>query len=259
VDVSLPHTRYAVAAYYLVATAEASSNLARFDGVRYGRRAQGAKACWRCTSGRAARASARGEARIMLGTYALSPATYDAYYLKAQKVRTHPRRLHPRLPVLRRHPDADLAHRRLQLGEKVDDPLQMYLADIFTISCNLASLPGLSVPCGFTRANLPVGLQILGSRSTRPRSSAWATPTSRRPTGTRASRSFRAGRPREEAPDGIRPVIGLEVHAQLLTKTKIFCGCSTEFGAEPNHHTCPVCLGMPGVLRCSTAPSSSAR
>jgi aspartyl-tRNA(Asn)/glutamyl-tRNA(Gln) amidotransferase subunit A len=163
VPVSLPHTKYALATYYLLATAEASSNLARFDGVRYGRRAQDVKGL------RELYARSRSEGfgpevkrRIMLGTFALSAGHYDAYYLKAQKVRTLIRRdfeaafaqvdvvLSPTSPVP-----------AFPLGQQTD-PLQSYLLDVFTLPCNLAGLPGLSLPCGFTRAGLPVGLQLVG-------------------------------------------------------------------------------------------------
>jgi aspartyl-tRNA(Asn)/glutamyl-tRNA(Gln) amidotransferase subunit A len=163
-DVSLPHTGYAVATYYIVATAEASSNLARYDGVRFGyrtREARGLKELY--LRSRAEGFGTEVKRRIMLGTYVLSAGYYDAYYLKAQKVRT----------LIRG--DFDKAFEKVdaivgptspvpafKLGEKVDDPLQMYLADIFTISCNLAGLPGLSVPCGFTGGGLPIGLQVLG-------------------------------------------------------------------------------------------------
>ncbi len=163
-DVSLPHTGYAVATYYIVATAEASSNLARYDGVRFGYRTQsprGLKELY--LKSRAEGFGTEVKRRIMLGTYVLSAGYYDAYYLKAQKVRT----------LIRG--DFDQAFEKVdaivcptspvpafKLGEKVDDPLQMYLADIFTISCNLASLPGMSIPCGFTGGGLPVGLQVLG-------------------------------------------------------------------------------------------------
>ena len=164
VEVSLPHTRYAVATYYLVATAEASSNLARFDGVRYGLRARDATGLAQMYE------RTRGEgfgpevkARIMLGTYALSAGYYDAYYLKAQKVRTLIRddflKAFSSCDALLTPTSPTAAFR---LGEKVDDPLQMYLSDIFTISCNLASLPGMSIPCGLTASGLPIGLQVLG-------------------------------------------------------------------------------------------------
>ena len=164
VEVSLPHTKYAIPTYYIVATAEASSNLARFDGVRYGFRAPEAHTLsqmYRCT--RDLGFGAEVKRRIMLGTYALSAGYYDAYYLKAQRVRT----------LLTR--DFEDAFRKVdaivtptsptaafKLGEKVDDPLAMYLADIYTVTADLAGIPGISVPCGETRENLPIGLQILG-------------------------------------------------------------------------------------------------
>ncbi|HEU4383161.1 MAG TPA: Asp-tRNA(Asn)/Glu-tRNA(Gln) amidotransferase subunit GatA [Anaeromyxobacteraceae bacterium] len=164
VDVSLPHTQYAVAAYYLIAPAEASSNLARYDGVRFGLSARGGglREMYARTRGRGF--GPEPKRRIMLGTYALSAGYYDAYYLRAQKVRTLIRR-----DFDRAFESCDLVAGPVsptvafRLGEKVNDPLQMYLADIFTISCNLAALPGLSVPCGMHPGEqLPVGLQLLG-------------------------------------------------------------------------------------------------
>jgi aspartyl-tRNA(Asn)/glutamyl-tRNA(Gln) amidotransferase subunit A len=162
-DVSLPHTRFAVATYYLVATAEASSNLARFDGVHFGHRAAKFDDLidMMCKS--------RGEGfgkevkrRIMLGTYALSSGYIDAYYLKALKVRR----------LIKNDFDQAFAQcdvimgptsptPAFKIGEKADDPLAMYLSDIYTISANLAGLAGVSIPCGFTKDNLPIGLQVL--------------------------------------------------------------------------------------------------
>ncbi|KFE67712.1 Asp-tRNA(Asn)/Glu-tRNA(Gln) amidotransferase subunit GatA [Hyalangium minutum] len=164
VEVSLPHTKYALATYYLLAPAEASSNLARYDGVRYGLRAKDAKGL-REMYGQSRDRGFGSEVkhRIMLGTYALSAGYYDAYYVRAQKVRTLIRQdftkafeqvdaiLSPASPVP-----------PFKLGEKTDNPLSMYLMDVFTLPCNLAGLPGLSLPCGFTKSNLPIGLQILG-------------------------------------------------------------------------------------------------
>jgi len=164
VPVSLPHSKYAIPAYYLVATAEASSNLARFDGVRYGYRAKSARTLSEMyRRSRDEGFGAEVKRRIMLGTYALSAGYYDAYYLKAQKVRT----------LLTR--DFEEAFKKVdaivtpttptaafKLGEKVDDPLAMYLADIYTVTADLAGIPGISIPCGRTRENLPIGLQILG-------------------------------------------------------------------------------------------------
>ena len=164
-EVSLPHSRYAVAVYYLVATAEASSNLARFDGMHYGYRASG-KSDLISTYSRS-----RGEGfgkevqrRIMLGTYALSSGYKDAYYLKAMKVR---RLIKNDFDVAFAGCDAIVGPTAptaaFKLGEKSDNPLAMYLSDIYTISCNLAGIAGMSIPCGFTRTGLPIGLQILAA------------------------------------------------------------------------------------------------
>jgi aspartyl-tRNA(Asn)/glutamyl-tRNA(Gln) amidotransferase subunit A len=162
--VSLPHTEYGVAAYYIVAPAEASSNLARYDGVKYGHRAAGAKDL----VGMTARTRAEGfgaevKRRIMLGTYALSAGYYEAYYGTAQRVRT----------LIRRDFDRAFAEvdalvgptaptPAFKLGEKTEDPLAMYLNDVFTIPAPLAGVPALSVPCGFSAAGLPIGLQLTG-------------------------------------------------------------------------------------------------
>jgi aspartyl-tRNA(Asn)/glutamyl-tRNA(Gln) amidotransferase subunit A len=164
VAISLPHTAYAIPAYYLIATAEASANLARFDGVRYGYRAKGAPTL--AEMYRKSRDEGFGpevKRRIMLGTYSLSSGYYDAYYLKAQRVRT-----------LLTH-DFEQAFQTVdaivtptaptpafKIGEKSDDPLSMYLADIYTVTADLAGIPGISVPCGQTQSGLPIGLQVLG-------------------------------------------------------------------------------------------------
>ena len=170
VDVELPHARYAIPVYYLVATAEASSNLARYDGVRYGFR-RGCDpnpdpTCAPCTRAHASAGfGPEVKRRIMLGTYVLSAGYYDAYYVKAQQVRTLIlRRLRPRVRARRRRRDADEPDGAFALGERVADPLQMYLADVFTVSANLAGLPAISVPCGFTSNRLPIGLQFTGRR-----------------------------------------------------------------------------------------------
>lgn len=162
-EVSLPHTRYCLDAYYVIATAEASSNLARFDGVRYGHRSKAATdAIDLYAKSRAEGFGAEVKRRIILGTYVLSSGYYDAYYLRAQKVRTLIRRdflnaftevdtlLTPTSPVP-----------AFKIGEKAD-PLAMYLLDIYTIGVNLAGLPAASVPCGFTNGGLPIGLQLIG-------------------------------------------------------------------------------------------------
>jgi aspartyl-tRNA(Asn)/glutamyl-tRNA(Gln) amidotransferase subunit A len=163
VNVSLPYSEHAVATYYIVATAEASSNLARYDGVRYGLRVPGSDLIDTYCKTRAAGFGDEVKRRIMLGTYALRAGYYDAYYLRAQKVRTLIKRDFDRAFALCdaiATPTSPVP--AFRIGERTTDPLAMYLADIYTISCNLAGLPGLSVPCGFTRENLPVGLQLLG-------------------------------------------------------------------------------------------------
>jgi aspartyl-tRNA(Asn)/glutamyl-tRNA(Gln) amidotransferase subunit A len=164
VPISLPHTKYAIPTYYVIATAEASANLARFDGVRYGYRSKNARTLSEMY--RRSRDEGFGpevKRRIMLGTYALSSGYYDAYYLKAQRVRT----------LLTR--DFEQAFQKVdaivtptaptpafKLGEKADDPLAMYLADIYTVTADLAGVPGISVPCGMSSSGLPIGLQVLG-------------------------------------------------------------------------------------------------
>ena len=164
VEISLPHTDYAVGAYYIIATAEASANLARFDGIRYGARVDGADPIELYGRTRGAGFGAEVKRRIILGTYVLSSGYYDAYYLRAQKVRTLIRQ-----DFLKAYEKVDAIvtptspTAAFKIGEKSDDPLQMYLSDIFTISCNLAGICGVSLPCGFTRSpKLPIGLQLLG-------------------------------------------------------------------------------------------------
>jgi aspartyl-tRNA(Asn)/glutamyl-tRNA(Gln) amidotransferase subunit A len=164
VDVSLPHTEYAVATYYIIATAEASSNLARYDGVRYGYRAPGpADLLDMYERTRSEGFGDEVKRRIMLGTYVLSSGYYEAYYLKAQKVRTLLKndfdKAFAACDVLATPASPTAA---FKVGEKLADPLQMYLSDIFTISINLAGVPAISIPCGFTTAGLPVGLQLIG-------------------------------------------------------------------------------------------------
>jgi aspartyl-tRNA(Asn)/glutamyl-tRNA(Gln) amidotransferase subunit A len=164
-EISLPHTEYAVAVYYIVATAEASSNLARYDGMRFGHRAGGKDLLETYTLSREEGFGPEVKRRIMLGTYALSAGYYDAYYLKAQRVRA----------LIKQ--DFDAAFQRcdailtptapttaFKIGEKTQDPLQMYLSDIYTISVNLAGLPALSLPCGFDGDGMPIGLQIIGKQ-----------------------------------------------------------------------------------------------
>jgi len=162
--VSIPSLRFAIATYYIVATAEASSNLARYDGVRYGLRESGGGAlAGMYDATRGAGFGAEVKRRIMLGTYVLSAGYHDAYYLKAMQARG----------VIRRELESALAQcdilvapttptTAFRLGEKLDDPLAMYLADIYTVTANLAGLPAVSIPCGFSREGLPIGCQIMG-------------------------------------------------------------------------------------------------
>jgi aspartyl-tRNA(Asn)/glutamyl-tRNA(Gln) amidotransferase subunit A len=163
VEVSLPHTKYALPSYYIVAPAEASSNLARYDGVRYGLREKGSDVTAMYEKTRAAGFGAEVKRRILIGTYVLSAGYYDAYYLKAQKVRT----------LIKR--DFDVAFEKVDailtpttpgpafaLGEKSGDPVEMYLNDIFTVTVNMAGLPGMSVPAGLSSEGTPLGLQLIG-------------------------------------------------------------------------------------------------
>lgn len=165
VDVELPYAKYGIAVYYIIATAEASSNLARFDGVRYGFRAEGShelREMYRKT--REEGFGAEVKRRIMLGTYVLSSGYYDAYYAKAQKVRALVKRDYQ---IAFEKCDAILTPTSpsvaFKIGEKSDDPLAMYLSDIYTVSANLAGIPGISVPCGLSNEGLPIGLQMVGN------------------------------------------------------------------------------------------------
>lgn len=166
VSVSLPHTEYTIATYYILATAEASSNLARYDGVRYGYRARNAKDIHETyTLSRSAGFGSEVKRRIMLGTYVLSTGYYDAYYKKGQKVRRLIKedydKAFERVDVLISPTTPSTA---FKAGEKSEDPLQMYLSDIYTTSANLAGVPAISIPCGVDRQNLPIGLQVTGKQ-----------------------------------------------------------------------------------------------
>jgi aspartyl-tRNA(Asn)/glutamyl-tRNA(Gln) amidotransferase subunit A len=194
-EVHLPHTGYGLAAYYIVAPAEASSNLARYDGVRYGHSVQGAGD--HIANALATRGEGFGpevKRRIMLGTYALSAGYYDAFYLKAQKVRTLIRRDFDDLWAAGY--DALLApvspETAWPLGAKLDDPVAMYLADVCTLPVNMAGLPGVSVPCGLA-GGLPVGLQVIGA----PWSEATLLQVARAYEGVTADAEWRALEPRD--------------------------------------------------------------
>jgi aspartyl-tRNA(Asn)/glutamyl-tRNA(Gln) amidotransferase subunit A len=163
VEVSLPHTKYALPAYYIVAPAEASSNLARYDGVRFGARSEGADLTEMYENTRADGFGAEVRRRILIGTYVLSAGYYDAYYLRAQKVRALILRdftdVFAKVDALvtPTAPSAAFAQ-----GERMEDPVKMYLNDIFTVPANMSGIPGLSVPAGFDADGLPLGLQVLG-------------------------------------------------------------------------------------------------
>ncbi len=163
-EVSLPNTEHCLSVYYILAPSEASSNLSRFDGVRYGKRAKDVSNLMELyEKSRGGGFGPEVKRRIMIGTYALSSGYYDAYYSKAQKVRTLVKQdfdnVFKEVDVIATPTSPSVA---FKIGEKSADPLQMYLSDIFTISCNLAGLPGLSIPCGFSKSKLPIGLQLMG-------------------------------------------------------------------------------------------------
>jgi len=163
IDITLPHTEYAVSCYYIIAPAEASSNLARFDGDQYGLREEGRTMIETHVKTRTKGFGNEAKRRILLGTYSLSSGYYEAYYLKAMRVRTMIKNdfveAFKRCDVILTPTSPTAA---FKIGEKVNTPLSMYLSDIFTIPANLAGIPGISIPCGFTEKGLPIGLQFLG-------------------------------------------------------------------------------------------------
>jgi aspartyl-tRNA(Asn)/glutamyl-tRNA(Gln) amidotransferase subunit A len=166
IDISLPHTKFAIADYYIIAPAEASSNLARYDGVKYGERIPAPKDLsdmYKRT--RSAGFGSEVKRRIMIGTYALSSGYYEAYYGRAMRVRTLIKRDYDKAFE---NVDALLSPvsptPAFRIGEKISDPLSMYLSDIYTVTANLAGIPALSLPCGFTQGGLPIGLQVLANQ-----------------------------------------------------------------------------------------------
>ena len=167
-EISLPYTEYAILIYYIIAPAEASSNLARYDGVRFGLRAENGASEWGPLHGLYSESREKGfgeevKLRIMLGTYALSSGYYDAYYTKAQQVRTLIcREFAEAFKTVDVIMSATTPTPAFRFGERMDDPISMYLSDVLTIPCNMAGLPGISLPCGFTSGKLPIGLQFVG-------------------------------------------------------------------------------------------------
>ena len=252
VDVSLPRTELSIPVYYIIAPAEASSNLSRFDGVKFGHRAKD----YGDLRSMYERSRAEGfgpevKRRIMIGTYVLSHGYYDAYYLQAQKLR---RMIADDFQAcfkacdLIAGPVAPTV--AWKLGEQHDDPVKAYLADIFTLPASLAGLPGMSVPAGFGEGGMPVGLQLIGNYFEEGRllhaahAFQQATDFHTRAPARRAVQHERAG----TLIRGFEVVIGLETHAQLSTRSKIFSGASTQFGAAPNTQACAVDLALPGTL-----------
>ena len=244
-----------VPTYYVVAPAECSSNLARFDGVRYGYRCKDPKDLMDLYKrSRGEGFGAEVKRRIMTGTYVLSAGYYDAYYLKAQRVRQlinqDFKRAFGEVDVLIGPTAPDVA---FAIGAKTSDPIQMYLNDIYTIGANLAGVPAMSIPCGFVR-DLPVGLQIAGRTSRRRSCSTWRMPTRRRPTGIAGCRPRSSGEAVVSSANGWETVIGLEIHAQLSTKSKIFSGSPTAYGVRaqlPGQSRRP--RRIRACCRCSTA------
>ena len=237
---------YGMACYYLIAPAEASSNLARYDGVRYGPRVDAPTYREMVERTRDAGFGDEPKRRIMLGTYALSAGYYDAYYGQAQRVRTLLIREHrealERFDVIATPTSPTVA---FPIGDKAADPLAMYACDVMTIPSCLAGLPGLNIPSGPLRG--PAGRPAADRAPVRRehplprRSRARARDRLRRRPGA-AAMSGATEPPRWET------VVGLEIHVQLKTRTKMFCRCAAGFGAGENTQTCPVCLGFPGAL-----------
>ncbi len=241
----LPHAPHALSAYYVLAPAEASSNLARFDGVRYGLRAgEDADLVSMYTATRHDGFGAEVKRRILIGTYALSSGYYDAYYGRAQRVRTKIAEdftaAFERFDFIVTPTSPGVA---FELGAKTADPLAMYLNDYCTVPMSLAGIPAISIPCGLSDG-LPVGLQLAG-----PAFSENGLLDAAHALELALGFTQRAPGPGGAAPVGdFEPVIGLEIHVQLSTRTKMFCSCGLSFGEPPNTRTCPVCLGLPGTL-----------
>ena len=239
-DVSLPNSAYAVPTYYIIAPAEAAANLARYDGVRYGQRRVGPegdiRSLYRATRGEGFGDEVRR--RILVGTYVLSAGYYDAYYQKAQQVRAliAETSAGPSTSGIDLLLTPTTPTPAFKAGEKTEDPVAMYLADVFVCPMSLAGLPAMSLPVGRSEG-LPIGAQLVAPYFGEERLLAAAA----RPG---AGRGSAGGGPLM----AWETVIGLEVHVQLRTRTKMFCADRTTFGDPPNTNVCPVCLGLPGAL-----------
>ena len=248
VDLEFALTPHALAAYYLIAPAEASANLARYDGVRYGLREDAPDVFSMYEATRDRGFGREVKRRCLIGAYALSAGYYDALYGQAQRVRTLISRDFARVfescDVLVCPTSPTVA---FEIGALVDDPLAMYACDLFTLPVNLAGLPGLSIPCGLSEGlpgRLPArraGLLREHAARSGPRARARLRV---RPGASEARRSGLVS----SVPDGWEAVIGLEIHVQLNTRSKMFCRCPNESGGEPNTRICPVCTAHPGVL-----------
>jgi hypothetical protein len=255
--VSCPHFEYGLAAYYLILPSEVSSNLARFDAMRYGLRVPGAGSAEEVMAAtREAGFGAEVKRRIILGTYALSSGYYDAYYGQAQKVRTLISRdfaaAFSQADVLVSPATPTTA---FPIGDKIDDPLAMYLNDLATIPTNLAGTAALSVPSGWppTTACRPARrLQIMAPALGEAVMYRVAAAVRGVPALPSRTGGFAVTTPvlvaYDEVVERFDPMLGLEVHVELNTHTKMFCGCPTAFGGEPNTQVCPTCLGLPGSL-----------
>lgn len=248
VRISLPHTQYALPAYYVIAPAEASSNLARYDGVRYGLRVDGNGLDELYINTRTEGFGKEVKRRILIGTYVLSAGYYDAYYLKAQKVRRLIKNdfdeafqkcdiiLTPTSPV---EPFA--------IGDKsmMENPINMYLNDVFTVSVNLAGLPALSLPIGLSSHGLPLGMQLIGRAFDEGTifKTAYQLERGANLLGYKICQNTLLKRKRKW-----EIICGLEIHCQIISKSKIFSGASTEFGDDVNENVSFVDAGMPGML-----------
>ena len=255
-EISLPHTKYALPTYYIIAPAEASSNLARYDGVRYGFRAEGKDLIEMYENTRSLGFGDEVKRRILIGTYVLSSGYYDAYYLKAQRVRR----------LIKN--DFDEAFKKVDtiltpttpspafaIGENIDDPIAMYLNDVLTVPANLAGLPAISIPAGYDQNNLPLGLQLIGKPFDEQTvlNNAFAIEQSinfksnfKRLVDVMSEKQFDYYLKGEKGEYEV--IIGLEVHAQVSSEAKLFSPSATKFGSEPNSQVSLVDAAMPGML-----------